>query len=236
METFLIGVTGLSLTISLVLGVLLARVLREERRRSDARVSLLTELAASDVSPAGQQIVLPDPDPRSGEETSVSTHLLFAKYDGPSPWPRRVLAAGAAVIVLSALAAGWSAFNRATSPATEAASTSAALPLELLSLSHSRQRDGLTITGLVQNPRGAASVANVQATALVFGADGTLLATGRAPLDFTTLAPGTESPFVIRVAATRVARYRVAFRGADGQPLAHVDRRTPEAVARKESP
>lgn len=233
MDTILIGLTVLSLTISIILGVLLTRVLREERRRSDARVSLLTQLAAGEGSPAEPRIALRDFNLRS-EEESVATNTLFAEHEEPSPWPRRVMAAGTAVIILGLLVAGWNAFDRVPSHANQVAASPQ--PLELLSLTHKQQTDGLTITGLVQNPPTAISVTNVQATALVFSGDGTLLATARAPLDFTTLAPGTESPFVIRVPAARAARYRVAFRGANGQPLAHVDRRNLEAVVRKELP
>lgn len=235
MEPILIGLTALSLTISVVLGVMLARALRDERRRSDARVSLLTQLAAADEVRLDPRVARPEPGLRLDQDTPTAPATLFAEHDGPSPWPRRVLAAVAALCLIGLLVAGWNAFQGTPSPATRVASA-APQPLELLSLTHTRQADGLTITGLVQNPRTGGNVANVQVTALVFGADGTLLATGRAPLDFTTLAPGTESSFVIRVPVTRAARYRVAFRGADGQPIAHVDRRNLDAVARKEQP
>ena len=71
------------------------------------------------------------------------------------------------------------------------------------------------------------------ATAFAFAADGTFLASGRAPLDFTTLAPGDESPFVVTVPVKgEVARYRVGFRSADGRVVAHVDRRGGGAIAR----
>jgi hypothetical protein len=51
-------------------------------------------------------------------------------------------------------------------------------------------------------------------------------------VDFTQLAPGDESPFVIRVdAPTNVARYRVSFR-TDAGVVPHVDRRGQEPIAR----
>ena len=52
MDTILLTVTGVSLALAAVMGVLLARMLREERRRSDARVALLSELAADPAGPA----------------------------------------------------------------------------------------------------------------------------------------------------------------------------------------
>ena len=70
------------------------------------------------------------------------------------------------------------------------------------------------------------------ATALLFGADGAFLASGGAPLDFTVLRPGDESPFVIDVPVTApVARYRVGFRSEDGRVIGHVDRRTAATMA-----
>jgi hypothetical protein len=120
-------------------------------------------------------------------------------------------------------------------PARTAAPSSAAaqaVPLELLSLSHTQQPSGLTISGTVYNPRGATPVSQVFAAAVLFGPEGNFLTSAHAPLDFTTLRPGEESPFVIAVpVAAAVARYRVGFRGADGAVIAHVDRRADATAA-----
>ena len=70
------------------------------------------------------------------------------------------------------------------------------------------------------------------ATAVLFGPDGNFLTSGRAALDFTSLAPGDESPFVIAVPVNgTVARYRVGFRAPDGSVIAHVDRRADSTAA-----
>ncbi len=104
--------------------------------------------------------------------------------------------------------------------------------LELLSLKQSQEANALTITGLVQNPRDGAVLSKVSATALLFGPDGTFLASGRAALDFTVLRPGDESGFVINVPVTApVARYRVGFRSEDGRVIGHIDRRTAATMA-----
>ena len=95
-------------------------------------------------------------------------------------------------------------------------------PLQLLSLRHNQEEGRLVITGLVQNPRAGLPLSKVIATAFLFSADGTFLASGRAPLDFSTLAAGDESPFVLTVPVKApVARYRVGFRGEDGRVIAH---------------
>ena len=59
-----------------------------------------------------------------------------------------------------------------------------------------------------------------------FDRSGAFVASGRAPLDFSALAPGDESPFVVNVPnVSDVARYRVTFRSGNGV-VRHIDRRT----------
>jgi hypothetical protein len=172
--------------------------------------------------------------------TVVTAQDLFASPESASPAGRRfVIAAGLAALVLAAGFIGL-AFDRrpdgtpSANRAQVADVPTAAAPLELVSLRHSAQDTGLTITGVVQNPRTGAAVSRIVATAFVFGPDGAFLSSARAPLDFTTLSPGEESPFVITVPVTsQIARYRVGFRTESGAVVPHVDGRGPEALARK---
>lgn len=236
MDTLLIAVTLASLGIAGALGVLLTRMAREERRRSDARVTLLMDLADSNEPRSQTTAHFTDLElhPDSG---SAAVGDLFHEHDAQPAWPRRLFAAGATAVVIGTVILGWSTLDRHKSVGAPAAEASVARPpLELLSLSHKQERETLIISGLVQNPRGASVLSGVRATVLVFGADGAMIASGRTPLDFTTLAAGDESPFVIRVAATGAARYRIGFRGAQDEMLAHVDRRNPDTLARKEAP
>ena len=81
----------------------------------------------------------------------------------------------------------------------------------------------VVMSGL-DNPRG-----------LAFGPNGDFLTSSRAPLDLSTLAPGDESPFVISVPIEgEVSRYRIGFRTEAGAVVAHVDRRTPDALASRQ--
>jgi hypothetical protein len=223
----------LPLALVLALSIVLFRLLREERRRSDARVAALIEASAS---------AAPDEDifrPRvtaiwempAADVTGVSE--MFAAPEGSSPWGRRIaVAAGVAILVSTAGYVLLSRDTTMTDAAAQSAATAAAAPLELLSLRHSQQPGSLTITGLGQNPRSGVSRSRVTATAFLFAEDGTFLASGRAPLDFSTIGPGEESPFVVTVPVTgTVARYRVGFRGEDGRVIAHVDRRASGTMA-----
>jgi hypothetical protein len=129
----------------------------------------------------------------------------------------------------------WTALPDRTPVRTQTAA--AATPLELLSLRHAVEDKTFVVTGLVQNPRSGSQLMGVEATVLLFDGRGTMLTSGRAPLDFTMLVAGDESPFLIRVPVTgAVARYRVGFRRADGQVLGHLDRRNLESIAQRQEP
>jgi hypothetical protein len=164
---------------------------------------------------------------------------LFAEPERPSPWVNRLVAIGCFAAILVAIGIGLTTFGSRTASSSEAASAptaakAAVAPLELLSLRHTQEPDRIVITGLVQNPRTAAPLAHVAAAVFVFGADGALLSSNQAPLDYTTLTPGGESQFVVSVPVSgQVSRYRVGFRTEDGQVLPHVDKRGPDALAQK---
>jgi hypothetical protein len=184
--------------------------------------------------------VVDDVDDLEIREGVSGVSHLFADPEPPSPWGRRFVVIGCLAALV--LAIGMTlVFSRARSSSTDgsanaaqAAPAAAGVPLELLSLKYSQETDRLVISGMVQNPRGAAPLSHVVAAAFVFGPDGTFLSSGRAPLDFITLTPGEGSPFVVNVPVTgQVTRYRVGFRTEDGRVLPHIDKRTPEALAQK---
>jgi len=96
--------------------------------------------------------------------------------------------------------------------------------LELLSMRHTRTADGLTVTGLVRN-QSAADTASITAVVFVFDHEGGFVASGRAPLEFGSVARGDESPFKVTIPDVKdVGRYRVSFRSPAGI-VPHVDRR-----------
>jgi hypothetical protein len=287
MDTVLMSVTLISLAIAGVLAVFLARLVREERRRSEARITALTAMAgepepvhaAAAARPALPQParsvsadtlrITPEPvripqaepvritpaarprrtsladleirpagEPARADVTGVAE--LFAPTERESPWGRRLGVIGAIVFVAGTALFFAMQHRGARGGASLAAqpqpiAQSAPAPLELVSLRYTQQGDTLTIAGLVQNPKTGTPMTRLTATAVVFGPDGVFLAGGKAPLDYTTLGAGDESPFVITVPVNgQVARYRVGFRAEDGSVVAHVDRRPGDAVARRE--
>lgn len=277
MDILLISVTALSLLMAAGMAIVVMKLLRDERRRSDARVTALTELTADDLRTApvadlpadlplkAAVAVTPEagpapevrrkPDRRSEPPVhekraaavshddfrldapappATDVRRLFDEPERSSPWSGRLAIIAAIVAVVGG--GGWlmlQASRPENSPPVAAAARPQPAPLDLLSLRHTQEAERLTVTGLVQNPRGAAPLTRVVATAFAFGPDGTFLASGRAPLDFTSLAGGDESPFVVTIPVKGpVARYRVGFRAEDGTVIAHVDKRA-ETMAQK---
>ena len=259
MQYLLIAVAIVSAAVAVVMCVLVVRMLREDRRRSEARVEALLAMADASGEQLSPDLAMPierQPDPvvqtryrgaRASEPDrdqlvlDSAPHVagvdgLFAAHETSSPWGRRIAVAAAAgvLLVIAVLASGWRGGDSSGQGGTGPQGP-AQIPLELLSLKHTAEPKALTITGLVQTPQGGPALANVTAVALLFSADGGFVASGRAPLDFTRLDPGSESPFVVKVpTSARVARYRISFRGPDGAVIAHVDRRTAAPLVRKE--
>jgi len=231
MDFVLVSITALSLVLALAMGVVLFTVLREDRQRSDARVAALAAASAKfDLPLASRDSELL----REPAQIVRTADDLFVVSPEPSPWLRRLGVATALAVVIGAL--GYVLLPARTAAPSAAAAAAQAVPLELVSLSHTQQPSGLTISGTVYNPRGATPVSQVSAAAVLFGPDGKFLTSARAPLDFTTLRPGEESPFVVTIpVAGVVARYRVGFRAADGSAIAHVDRRA-DATAAQNGP
>jgi hypothetical protein len=315
MDTTLVTVTILSMGMAAALSVIVWRLLRDERHRSEARIAALTEAsrpgpssalraaedkpltraipAAAHASPAkagsdkpevakaevakpeasrpgvfkpevfkpvASRPVVSDPVVSVSRRNSaddlplhvsgapaMATGALFVEPVRTSPWGNRFavmagLAMIVAAIVLGALTSAKSpaaapAQNAAAAPAAQAAAEPAAAGLELLALRDARREDTLTITGMVQNPREGTLHSRVAVTAYAFDDKGQFLASGRALLDVTSLAPGDESPFMVTVPVTgAVARYRIGFRTEDGRVIAHVDKRQQAPMAALRQP
>jgi hypothetical protein len=225
MDTTLVTVTLLSLAMAAALSVVVWRMLRDERARSEARVAALAAITASaPAPPVSPDLLLRQAPPSVG--------AMFAQPEASSPWGQRfavmtALALVAASVVLFALAAsGTKASARAAGTANAANAAVPEAGLELLSLRDARQADALTITGLVHNPQRGAPLSRVTVTAYTFDDKGSFLASGRALIDVTMFAPGDDSPFVVTVPVTgTVARYRIGFRSEDGRVISHIDKR-----------
>lgn len=248
MQTLLVVITLGSLAMTLVLAAVLVRLIRFERRREAARIELLREMAEQatdelDVDIAAEEDARDFQIRDTIEVAPVASNTdLFAQPEPASAWPRRAAVAAAVAVLVVAGVFGLRHIPRsagAPAPATQAAAVSTTGStdqkpslLELVSLKQTQDTKSLTITGLVQNPRDGAALSKISATAMAFSADGTFLASGRAPLDFTTLRPGDESGFVITVPVDApVARYRVGFRSEDGHVIGHIDRRSSSTLA-----
>jgi hypothetical protein len=209
MDVVLLTLTTLSLAAAAGFGALSWRVGREERERARARIAALSTAMtpSSPADPLLAGVAVGSVFERGGEGLRGRPAIKFA-----------VGAVMALTIVIGAMIGARTADN-ATSTANAPA------PLELMSMRHQRQGTTLTVSGLVRNPGKGAAVNGITAVVFAFDRTGAFVASGRAPLDFSALAPGDESPFVVNVPnVSDVARYRVTFRSGNGV-VRHIDRR-----------
>lgn len=219
METMLWVVVIVASALAVGLALFAWRLLRRDHHRTDARAAMLRQLVFEpDASPP--------PDPPAHDvlrATPVTTWEPAVHTRAPSRgWIP-------AMIVLLFLALGAGTVYGLYRPGAVDGRVEAraqTLPLDLLSLSHRLDAGELVVTGLIQNPREGQAVPRVMAVVYVFNAQGEYAASGKAALEFAPLAPGAESPFVVRIPTTEgVTRFRVGFRAEDGSVVAHVDRR-----------
>jgi hypothetical protein len=177
-------------------------------------------------------------EPESGA-TNVATRGvgLFAEVPEARQGDARGLLAVAAVALVGLLIAGYAMFGRGTATATHAPATPpattpalgqahpAGVPLELVALTHTQQRDALVVRGRVRNPA-AGSDRQVVAHVALLDAEGVVIGEADGALAIDRLRAGREAPFEARLAVTpAMRRYRVTFRDAGGIQVAHLDRR-----------
>ncbi len=205
MSTVLVVLTGVSLAIALFSSVVAWRVVREERRRSEARVRGLA--AAISGHDAGRV----EPESAPTGRVPIATTVACAAV------------AALLVLAVSVFSVDGAPGTRMTSPAPMA-ETRQAEPFELVALTHDRTRTLLTVRGIVRNPLRGTARGDIAAVVHLYDERGELVASGRAPVT-SALSPGDESTFVVAVPdRARVERYRVSFSGAAGI-VPHVDRR-----------
>lgn len=215
MESLMILFTVVSVAAAAVLGFMTWRVVQRERERSAARVAALASAIDDRIEPLYPAEAVP-------------VAAMFETTPGAAVQSRPIirLAVGAVMAVVLIVAAAMSnGGHDVPEAAGPVVAQRGAVPLELISMRHSREGNSLVISGLVRNPRAGAPVSRLTAVVFAFDKDGGFLASGRALLDFMVLEPGDESPFVVTVPnVTNAARYRVTFRTDNGL-LRHVDRR-----------
>src|SRR4051812_20057698 len=232
MDTTLVMVTLLSLGMAGALSVIVWRMLRDDRQRSDARVAALATLAARPEPaplhgaplpgprvaarrPVDLDLPIRDVPMRAAASASAPAtgDLFVERREEESPWRNRaVVMAALALVIASAVLFTLAANGRVaprpsprsvpTAAAPAAPAPAAQAELELVSLHDTRNPGSLSISGMVHNPRGGGLLSRVTVTAYAFDENGGFLASGRALLDVTSLAAGDESPFVVSVPVT----------------------------------
>lgn len=214
------------ITVAAVMALFAWRVVRDDRRRSEARIAALAADIEAGVRPPGPDVVLRD----------IPIPSLFAESGARTPRRALTTMIGAGALVIGGAAAmlimGPTGADpaAATQPVQRPVASTAVhepTPLELLALTHERENDRLVVRGTVRNPGRGAVPVHLAAVVLLFNGDGGFITSGRADMNTAGLTPGGTTPFVVTVPnAEGVGRYRVSFR-SDDRVVPHVDRRQP---------
>jgi hypothetical protein len=242
MDTALVVISLLSLGLAGALLVYAARLQRDERHRSRARVEALAAAIAtpgpvigtadrawtSFTPAAGGEVPVfrdtcgIDDDDIDDEDNDRGTPIDQARPARESGRHVALGVAGALVLVAAALALAVPALGHR---AGAAASTPAAPAwLELGGLTSTTVGDTLVVSGTVRNP-GLFSRSDLQVVVFTFDAAGSVITSARAAIDARSLVPGATSTFTVRIpGAAASARYRVSFRDDDAM-VPHLDRR-----------
>jgi hypothetical protein len=242
MDTLLLGITIVSLVVALVMSVTAWRLMRDEKARSAARIAALSD-AASEDTPARAPWKPAPFEPAERDEPVIRHEPVITHasgFLGAAPVARdggtgqRTLAVAA--VGLFVLLSGGLVSMMSGPEGSSAVAVGPNSPLELVSLSHARQKEKLSVSGLVRNPVNGTPVERLTAVVFLFDAAGTFVTSSRAHVDFLTLGTGDETPFVVALdAPATVARYRVSFR-TDAGVVPHVDRRGAPPAAMGEQP
>lgn len=251
MDIILLVITVVSLIVAFVMSVTAARLMRDEKQRSAARVAALS-LAANEPAvelPLTPPVVKPvarapwssPPSPARPAQAAPPETLHqptishAAGFLGAGEPQRdnggRQKSLAFAAVVLFIVMSGGLVWMMSEPRGTSAAAVGPNAPLELVSLTHQRQDQKLAVSGLVRNPVAGQPVERLSAVVFLFDKAGTFITSSKANVDFLKLGAGDESPFVVSLdAPASVSRYRVSFRTDDGV-IPHIDRREAAPVA-----
>ena len=233
METTLIAVTMLSLFLAAAMGIVAWRVVREERRRSDARLAALAaELrrggtSANEGSEPAEAVPAEPPADSAAADGPAAGRGLFSPPSEPagSGWAAAAALGGAAAVALVVAATAFLP-SASDDGGADAGEDNARPPLDLIELRHAESGPFLDISGSVRNPPRAAGVERLSVVAAAFDESGALIATLRTPVENPALPAGADSAFLVRLPAAGVSRYRISFLLGDAT-VPHVDRRPP---------
>lgn len=207
-------ITVVLLVAAITFGLMAWRLWHAERERSEARVASLAAALDGHSSVSWPSAPIPAP---------VAVESLFEteRHSLIQGRPLMKVAIGLTMAVALIVIIAMTSVRREAPPSTAESKSSS---LELLSMTHSQDGETLTVTGLVRNSGGRA-VQGIAAVVFAFDRSGSLVTSGRAQLDDSTIGPGDQSPFQVVVPhAGDVGRYRVSFRTEAGI-VRHVDRR-----------
>ncbi len=255
MDTLLLGITVVSLVIALIMSVTAWRLMRDEKRRSAARIAALSAASFDSIESAetadtlslrtsAQPAIERRPVEASGRSPWKPAAVVSEQPPAPAVEPVLSHASGflgaaaevhdsggrqrtlaIAAVALFVVMSGSLMWMMAGPEGTSAVAVGPNSPLELVSLSHARQNNKLAVSGLVRNPVSGKPVERLSAVVFLFDRMGTFVTSSRAHVDFLKLGAGDESPFVVAIDAPSTVARYRVSFRTDDGVVPHIDRR-----------
>jgi ferric-dicitrate binding protein FerR (iron transport regulator) len=199
-SSILLLITVASVVLAAAMGAIAWRVVRDERRRSEARIATL----AREIGDDGLDSI-------GSVEGLRSTHLFEADVESTAGSRTPIVLAAGALVVGTVLGLA------VMLPGGRAGATPAA------GIGESRD---LKVAGGSDPAASGVDLTHLTAVVLLFDTAGAVVATGRSAVDAADLLPGAQTPFSVSVGGLdEVGRYRVSFRTDDDRVVPHVDKR-----------
>ena len=244
-----------SLVVALVMSVTAWRLMRDEKRRSAARIAALSVAVGSDAATQFPELPIVEKQPTrapwnrapfdSTESTAAAVDSVSLKVaSAQNAEPTLSHASGflgvtteardsggrqrglaIAAFVLFAIMSGGLVWMMSGPEGTSPVAVGPNSPLELVSLSHARQNEKLAVSGLVRNPVSGKPVERLSAVVFLFDRSGTFVTSSRAHVDFLRLGAGDESPFVVSIDAPPTVSRYRVSFRTDDGVVPHIDRR-----------
>ena len=198
MDAVLLIITLVSLLAALTMSVVTWQVVRDDRRRSAARVAEIASELGHTRRPAEPAVPSPFASAAStdaGHDAMPTTPVadLFALAERvPVRWHPIGVALLGGLVVLGIALTGASLLRDSGGSNVVAPVAASPPPLELVTLRHVHEGDALTVSGLVRNPSTGSTMQRVMAVVFMFDRQGDFAGSGRAPLELATLAPGEK--------------------------------------------
>ena len=229
MNVALLFITAIAVLIAAFASWTAWRLVRENRRRAEARIGRL----AAEIGTVPVELLYQEGDdtPRSGRVVELFSQNQAEEERAPSRSLTIVgsglaISAVALTFIFLASRSGVSKDLNQNQDVSQQQDTVENTAIELVALTSERNAGGILVNGMVRSPEAAMDIRDLNAVVSLIDSSGEVVGSERALISNSgELAPGHEVPFTVRLGdVSKAARYKVSFQSGH-HVIPHVDKR-----------